>query len=172
MAETQPQSNTETSDGTAAQASPGSEGSQLEKSTYEIIRNRLDTHAEELRNRMDLLNELRREVFGSIPTELTGTERINTANNCVPRDIIAIGDRMLFGYNVHIGLRTETLMSDVFAVYRADEGGHFVEAQNAHHLVSCLNFPKPLSARPTFLLGVAILSSTAAFHRAVSFLPL
>ena len=128
MAETQPQSNTETSDGTAAQASPGSEGSQLEKSTYEIIRNRLDTHAEELRNRMDLLNELRREVFGSIPTELTGTERINTANNCVPRDIIAIGDRMLFGYNVHIGLRTETLMSDVFAVYRADEGGHFVEA--------------------------------------------
>lgn len=100
--------------------------SQLERSTYEIIRNRLETHAGELRNRMEQLNELRREVFGSIPTELKGTERVNTANNCVACDIVAVGDRLLFGYNVYIGLRTETKMEDVFSVYHS-EGEHFVE---------------------------------------------
>ena len=127
MAENQPQSNPENVDGDAAQASQSSVGSQLEKNTYEIIRNRLDSHAGELRNRMEMLNELRREVFGSIPTELIDTQRINTANNCVSRDIVALGDRLLFGYNVHIGLRTETLLSDVFAVYRSDDAGHLVE---------------------------------------------
>jgi hypothetical protein len=109
-----------------ATAAPDAPESQLERSTYEIIRNRLETHAKELRSRMDQLNDLRRDVFGSIPTELKGTERINTANKCVARDIVAIGDRLLFGYNVYIGLRTETKMADVFAVYHS-EGEHFVE---------------------------------------------
>ena len=104
---------------------PADPGSQLERSTYEIIRNRLEGHAEELRGRLNSLNELRRDVFGSIATELTGTERINTANNCVPRDIFVIGDKLLFAYNVHLGLRAETKIQDVFAVYHETDG-HFV----------------------------------------------
>ena len=54
---------------------------QLERGTYEIIQNRLRTHAEELRERLELLNEQRRTVFGSIETELISTERITTGNN-------------------------------------------------------------------------------------------
>lgn len=120
----------------AATAPPAPE-SQLERSTYEIIRNRLETHAGELRKRLEQLNELRRDVFGSIPTELKGTERINTANNCVARDIVSIGNRLLFGYNVYIGLRTETRLEDVFSVYHS-EGEHFV--QESLELLSDPNF--------------------------------
>jgi hypothetical protein len=91
---------------------------QLEGSTYEIIRNRLNQQAKELRARLDRLNDARREVFGTIETKLLSTERITTDHNCVPRDMVAIGDRFLFGYNVHLGLKTETALSDVFAVYQ------------------------------------------------------
>lgn len=120
-----------------AATAPAAPESQLERSTYEIIRNRLETHAGELRKRLEQLNDLRRDVFGSIPTELKGTERINTANNCVARDIVSIGNRLLFGYNVYIGLRTETRMEDVFSVYHC-EGEHFV--QESLDLLSDPNF--------------------------------
>ena len=59
--------------------------SQLERGTYEIIRKRLDSHAADLRKRLDQLNHARREVFGSIETKLLSTERITTANNCTAR---------------------------------------------------------------------------------------
>ena len=91
---------------------------QLERGTYEIIRNRLQAQADELRNRLGQLGEARRQVFGAIETRLLATERINTSNNCVPRDLVAIGGRLVFGYNVHIGLRSETRLEDVFAVHR------------------------------------------------------
>lgn len=87
---------------------------QLERSTYEIIRNRLRGHADELRSRMGKLNNIRRDVFGSIETKLIETARITTAHNCVPRDMVPVGDKFVFGYNVHMGLKTETAMEDVF----------------------------------------------------------
>ena len=95
---------------------------QMEGGTYEIIRNRLSGHGKELRKRLEELNEARREVFGSIETTLLGTERITTENNCVPRDIFSIGSRFIFGYNVHIGLKSETALSDVFSVYEFRNG--------------------------------------------------
>ena len=64
---------------------------QLERGTYEIIKSRLQSHATELRSRLGLLNEERRSVFGSIPTELISTQRITTANNCVAQDIFPVG---------------------------------------------------------------------------------
>ena len=100
---------------------------QLERSTYEIIRNRLNTHAGDLKSRLDQLNEARRNVFGSIETKLLATERISTSNNCVPRDIAAIGERVLFGYNVQMGLRSETNIEDVLAVYSLRDGNFRAE---------------------------------------------
>ena len=69
---------------------------QLESGAYEIICGRLATHGKELRSRLDQLNEARRAVFGAIETELLGATRLTTANNCSPRDIVSIGDKMLF----------------------------------------------------------------------------
>jgi hypothetical protein len=56
--------------------------------------------------------------------------RARTHNNCVARDIVRIGDQLLFGYNVFIGLRKETSVSDVFGLYRlaAHDGEPELEA--------------------------------------------
>lgn len=89
----------------------------LEGGTYEILRNRLLKSGGDLRNLLDKLNHERKEVFGSIETQLLTTERVTTDNNCTPWDMLPVGDKFLFGYNVHIGLKTETDLSDVFSIY-------------------------------------------------------
>lgn len=90
--------------------------SSLEEGTYEIIKGRLQKGANELASKLNQLNSLRKEVFGSIETELVANERITTDNKCIPRDMISFGNDFIFGYNVHIGLRTTTRVSDVFSV--------------------------------------------------------
>jgi MoxR-like ATPase len=97
----------------------------LESGTYEIIRDRLLKHGEDLRKRISKLNESRKEVFGSIETQLVSTERISTENNCIARDIVPLGqNRFLFGYNVHMGLKTEIRFSDVFSLYTYNPEDH------------------------------------------------
>ncbi|MEL6717267.1 MAG: DNA repair ATPase, partial [Bacteroidota bacterium] len=90
---------------------------QLEAGTYEIIRNRLLKQGDDLRQRLDQLNEARKTVFGAIETQLIANARISTNNFCIARDVFAIGDRCIFGYNVHIGLRSGIKLSDVFSIY-------------------------------------------------------
>ena len=90
----------------------------LESGTYEIIRDRLNQQGTKLRKRLAQLNEARQEVFGSIKTELLQTNRITTENNCIARDMIPIGNFFILGYNVHLGLRVETHVKDVFSVYQ------------------------------------------------------
>lgn len=105
---------------TAAAAVPTAPA--LDQGTYEILRSRLATHGAELRSRLDQLNAARQEVFGAITTALVATERITTQNNCIPRDMIPVGGgRFIFGYNVHLGLRAEVQLADVFAVYEFKE---------------------------------------------------
>ncbi len=90
----------------------------LETGTYEILRQRLTDCGRDLRTRLDALNADRQAVFGSIETALVATDRVTTDNNCLPRDLVAIGDnRFLLGYNVHLGLRTETQLADVFSAF-------------------------------------------------------
>ena len=93
----------------------------LESGTYEIIRNRLQKQAGELRSRLDKLNTERKSVFGAIETALISNDRINTANYCIARDIVAVGDYCIFGYNVHIGLRSGIQLKDVFSIYEFKE---------------------------------------------------
>ncbi|TRX50664.1 AAA family ATPase [Fulvivirga sp. M361] len=90
---------------------------QLEGGTYEILQNRLKKSASDLQGLLKKLNEERKKVFGSIETVLVGTERVTTDNNCVPCDMVPVGGIFLFGYNVHLGLKTDTQLSDVFSIY-------------------------------------------------------
>ncbi|MFI7707286.1 DNA repair ATPase [Nonomuraea sp. NPDC049480] len=103
---------------TTVEAGPG-----LEAGTYEVLRNRLQAQAKALAVAAEALNGARLKVFGGAELRLLGTERIRTENNCVPRDIVSLGDVMLFGYNVFIGLKPETAVSDVFAVHRFSRDG-------------------------------------------------
>ncbi len=90
---------------------------QLEEGTYEIIKNRLRKHGEDLNNRVVQLNTARKDVFGSIETTLVATDRITTENSCIASDMVYIGSKLLFGYNVVIGLKSKIVLSDVFSVY-------------------------------------------------------
>ncbi|SER39193.1 DNA repair ATPase [Lentzea albida] len=92
----------------------------LDAGTYEVLRARLAEQAAELARSTEALNDQRVETFGSTALELVATERIRTENNCVPRDIVALGDVMLFGYNVFMGLKPETKVGDVFAAHGRD----------------------------------------------------
>ena len=100
---------------------------QIDQGAYDVIRQRLESHASDLRSRIDQLNTLRKEVFGSIDFKLIGTDRITTSHNCIPRDIVAVGERFLMGFNVHFGLKTRIDLADVFAVYRFENGSFHEE---------------------------------------------
>ncbi|NBE96605.1 AAA family ATPase [Nonomuraea sp. KC401] len=103
---------------TTLEAGPG-----LEAGTYEVLRNRLQAQAKALAAAAEAVNQERLRVFGGAELRLLGTERIRTEHNCVPRDIVSLGDVMLFGYNVFIGLKPETTVADVFAVHRFSRDG-------------------------------------------------
>ena len=92
-----------------------------ESSAYEIIRKRLEQQANALETHTKTLNEARLEEFGSSEMSVLGRLRVRTENNCVARDIAQVGDTLIFGYNVFIGLKKETHIEDVFMLYKLVE---------------------------------------------------
>ena len=135
---------------------------QLDAGAYEVIRSRLTKHADELRRRLDLLNTDRKAVFGGIETALSATVRLTTDNNCVPRDMVAIGaNRFLFGYNVHLGLRSQMTVNDVFAVYDYQASDHSFHT-NKDNLLNDAKFVEDFDYLYRYFKGAAF----AKFHRA------
>ena len=112
----------------------------IERGTYEILRGRLEEHSKQLAKKANGLNGERLELFGGTEMTVIGNERIRTEHNCVPRDIRAIGDLLLFGYNVFLGLKTETQMEDVLSLHR------FVEQDGSFSFE-----PVPVDSRQSFL---------------------
>ncbi len=110
-------------------APPAESPTALGSATYEIIRQRLGTQADTLRDRTKQLDARRQEVFGSVESKLLQADRVNTAHNCIPKDMIQIGQgRFLFGFNVRFGLKKEIELGDVFGIYlRDEEAGTFRE---------------------------------------------
>ena len=53
--------------------------------------------------RAEALNARRKELFGGTELAVLGNERVRTEHNCVPRDIVGVGEHLLFGYNVFLG---------------------------------------------------------------------
>ena len=104
--------------------------SALAGAAYEIIRQRLAAGSADLRERMGRLDARRQEVFGRVEAKLLQADRVTTAHNCVPRDMVQLGSgRFLFGFNVQFGLKKEIELADVFAVFARDEqAGTFKEA--------------------------------------------
>ncbi len=90
--------------------------------TYEVIRQRLGTHAAALRERMGQLDGRRGEVFGTVEFKLLQADRVTTAHNCIPQDMVQLGNgQFLFGFNVQFGLKKDIELADVFAIYARDE---------------------------------------------------
>jgi len=93
-----------------------------ESGSYELLKKRLSDQGTRLQQKTQTLNEARLAEFGRSTQALILRTRARTENNCVARDLTRIGDLLLFGYNVFIGLRQETAVSDVFSLYRLSEG--------------------------------------------------
>lgn len=98
-----------------------------EGGAYEIIRKRLIEQGRELNQKVGQLNAARLEEFGSSEMSVTGRVRVRTENNCVARDMVQVGDHLLFGYNVFIGLKKETRVEDVFALFDLVQSGDSFE---------------------------------------------
>ncbi|MDA3616163.1 DNA repair ATPase [Polluticaenibacter yanchengensis] len=98
----------------------------LETGTYEIIQGRLQEQMQQLVNKIQELNAARKNIFGAIETKLITNARIQTENNCISRDMVTVGEYLVFGYNVHFGLRTEIKLEDVFAIFKY-ENSEFVK---------------------------------------------
>lgn len=90
----------------------------LEGGTYEVLKNRLQKSKQKLSDTLKALNESRKSVFGAIEPALIATERISTEHNCIPWDMVEIGSRFIFGFNVHLGLKTHIELADVFSIHR------------------------------------------------------
>ncbi|KOV69898.1 DNA repair ATPase [Streptomyces sp. AS58] len=119
----------------------------LDTGTYEVLRDRLTARAAELARRAEALNARRAEAFGAAGLELTGTRPLRTEHLCAPRDIVAVGDCLLFGHNTVAGAKAETVVADVLTLYDRD-----------------LN-RRPADAVPGLLDDPAFVREFAALHR-------
>jgi hypothetical protein len=133
----------------------------LEAGAYEVIRQRLDKHTAELQRRLDLLNTDRKAEFGGIEAALLSTSRLTTENNCVPRDMVALGaGRFLFGYNLTLGLRSSFQVKDVFSVYHYDATSHNFSAEK-EELLQDKSFVDDFAYLYAYYKGASFLK----FHR-------
>lgn len=98
-----------------------------ESGSYELLKKRLADRGVRLLQKTQALNEARLAEFGRSTQSLILRTRARTENNCVARDLTRIGDSLLFGYNVFIGLRKEMAVADVFSLYRLQENAEHVE---------------------------------------------
>jgi len=100
-----------------------------EGGAYEIIRKRLSGLGRQLQEKAQELNSARLEEFGSSDMLVTGRVRVRTENNCVARDMVQVGEYLLFGYNVFIGLKKETAINDVFSLFKLKQSGDSFEIE-------------------------------------------
>ncbi|MFI5744700.1 DNA repair ATPase [Streptomyces sp. NPDC051644] len=103
-------------------------GGPVDAGTYDVLRRRLTARAADLANRAEALNARRTEEFGSTGLRLTGTEQIRTEQASVPRDLVAVGGRLLFGFERGPGAAEPAEVGDVLTLYgpeleTTDQGG-------------------------------------------------
>ncbi|MET8237612.1 DNA repair ATPase [Streptomyces sp. NPDC005245] len=95
----------------------------VDAGTYDVLRRRLAAHAAELARRAEALNARRTEAFGSTELRLLATEQIRTEQPSLPRDLVAVGGQLLFGFERGPGARGEAAVADVLALYGPDLAG-------------------------------------------------
>ncbi|MCJ8319743.1 MAG: DNA repair ATPase [Colwellia sp.] len=109
-----------------------------EGGSYELIQRRLNSLGSELNSQLKGLNEQRIATFGSTDMQVDARIRVRTEHNCVARDIAAIGDTLLFGYNVFLGLKRNITVADVFSLHKINKTGDEFEIIDLPHEGSLL----------------------------------
>ena len=88
---------------------------------YELIKKRLIEQGARLEQQTATLNNARLQEFGSTQMQVIARTRIRTEYNCVAQDMAQVGDYLLFGYNVFMGLKRASNIKDVLSLYRLIE---------------------------------------------------
>ncbi|MER5629482.1 DNA repair ATPase [Streptomyces nitrosporeus] len=83
---------------------------------YEVLRRRLAAQADELVRRAEALNARRTEEFGSTGLRLLATEQVHTGRPSLARDLVAVGGRLLFGFERGPGAAGEPGVDDVLVL--------------------------------------------------------
>lgn len=120
--------------------------------SYEVIRQRLISQGQALQAATEALNNNRLEEFGRFDMQVVSRVRMRTEHNCVARDLVQVGDYLLLGYTVFIGLKKDTQISDVFALYKKTHQEGNVDFQ-----------PEPLAN--TFLNQTRFVADFEELHR-------
>ncbi len=113
-----------------------------EGGAYEVIKKRLLEHGRSLEEQVKNLNSERLQEFGSTEMRVAARVRVRTENNCVARDIVQVGEHLLFGYNVFIGLKKETRVEDVFSVFQLTSKSESFDVKEVDYSTTFLNLPK------------------------------
>ena len=88
---------------------------------YELIKKRLTEQGNRLEQQTAKLNNARLAEFGSTQMQVIARTRVRTEYNCVAQDMVQVGDYLLFGYNVFMGLKRASNIKDVLSLYRLIE---------------------------------------------------
>ncbi|WP_354597428.1 DNA repair ATPase [Streptomyces sp. JL1001] len=105
---------------TEPQGPQGGGQGDVDAGAYEVLRRRLSAQAGELVRRAEALNTRRTEEFGSTGLRLLATEQVRTEHASVPRDLVAVGGQLLFGFERGPGAWGEAGVDDVLLVRDAD----------------------------------------------------
>lgn len=112
-----------------------------EGGSYELIQRRLAALGNDLNSEIKQLNDNRVSTFGATDMKVDARIRVRTEHNCVARDIAAIGNTLLFGYNVFLGLKRNITVADVFSLHQLKGQGDAVEIVDLPWQDSFLNHP-------------------------------
>ncbi len=100
-----------------ANATQNEHSTDIDLGNYDVIHQRLVQQARRLAEHAEQLNKNRQQNFGGTELERIGRERVRTEHNCVLRDIVNVKGNLLLGYNVFMGLKTETSVRDIFSLH-------------------------------------------------------
>ncbi|WP_201546317.1 DNA repair ATPase [Psychrobacter immobilis] len=106
---------------------------------YELIKKRLSEQGSRLEQQTAKLNQARLAEFGSTQMQVIARTRIRTEYNCVAQDMVQVGDYLLFGYNVFMGLKRASNIKDVLSLYRLIDPANKNGDNNSENVVDTEN---------------------------------
>ncbi|MGP4865082.1 DNA repair ATPase [Psychrobacter sp. T6-5] len=118
MADTQNQTNSDSKSDPNANQATQTDQAVASGNAYELIKKRLTEQGSRLEQLTAKLNAARLTEFGSTQMQVIARTRIRTEHNCVAQDMVQVGDYLLFGYNVFMGLKRASNVKDVLSLYR------------------------------------------------------
>lgn len=121
MADTQNLTTSDSNDNPNASQASQTDQAVASGNAYELIKKRLTEQGARLEQQTATLNTARLEEFGSTQMQVIARTRIRTEHNCVAQDMVQVGEYLLFGYNVFMGLKRASNVKDVLSLYRLIE---------------------------------------------------